>query len=390
MIDLEVCSLLLLASMDSLEGQVLDAIKSTLKDIEAVLDDGVLGGKGRALPPLQLIHRQRSCIYDTSLCRFSLSPIPLFKLVYPCGRDMKFFVMYIRILEICLGLIMNNRYATKRDIFYQDVNLFQRQAIVDELIEDIACTFNVSRDILHIDAGSKGLICGDIQFICNFISSKQETSVISLHNEAQLIPPARCISDIVLSDPSEIIIVVEKEATFHWLKQDLEYLRSVFGSIVLVTGKGYPCLATRQLLFAIATKYPAAHIFGIFDYDPHGMEIYCTYKFGSKQLPHESDTTIVSRMTRIGINIQQFEQYAPLLPDRGQQHIIPLSIADKKKGIQLSTLLAQMNQHSLCQEIYNMLLQDTKLEIQSMQSPSLSILSKKIIPDAILSHLKNQ
>ena len=69
-----------------------------------------------------------------------------------------------------------------------------------------------------------------------------------------------------------------------------------------------------------------------------------------------------------------------------QQHIIPLSIPDKQKGIQLVTLLAQMEQYDLCSELQQMLHQNVKLEIQSLQSPGSFILSRKLISAAISEH----
>ena len=114
------------------------------------------------------------------------------------------------------------------------------------------------------------------------------------------------ILTIDLITKSLIVLVVEKEATFHWLQQETPYLRSILGDFILVTGKGYPCLATRQLLFALEIKYPNINIFGIFDYDPYGIDIYCGYRFGSRQMSHESNTAVVSSMIRIGISMRHF------------------------------------------------------------------------------------
>jgi len=51
--------------------------------------------------------------------------------------------------------------------------------------------------------------------------------------------------------------------------------------VLLVTGKGYPCLATREFLVALLRQFDLS-FYGLFDYDPYGIEIYSVYKYGSK------------------------------------------------------------------------------------------------------------
>ncbi|ORX93595.1 DNA topoisomerase IV, alpha subunit, partial [Basidiobolus meristosporus CBS 931.73] len=69
----------------------------------------------------------------------------------------------LKILEICHSALNDNIVFTKRDIFYRDVGLFETQNLVDELIEDIACTLLVPRSYLNVIASSKGLVSGNIR-----------------------------------------------------------------------------------------------------------------------------------------------------------------------------------------------------------------------------------
>lgn len=50
--------------------------------------------------------------------------------------------------------------ATKRDLFYRDVQLFKKQGVVDKLVDDLAATIDTARAQLNIRASPKGLICG--------------------------------------------------------------------------------------------------------------------------------------------------------------------------------------------------------------------------------------
>lgn len=48
----------------------------------------------------------------------------------------------------------------------------------------------------------------------------------------------------------------------------------------LLQAKGYPDVSTRLLLKKIS-DWTHVPIYGLMDADPHGIEIFCVYKFGS-------------------------------------------------------------------------------------------------------------
>lgn len=53
-------------------------------------------------------------------------------------------------MKLVHNLLETNKTATKRDIFYTNVPLFQLQEKSDKIIDDIACHFKVPRFNLHI------------------------------------------------------------------------------------------------------------------------------------------------------------------------------------------------------------------------------------------------
>jgi len=57
-------------------------------------------------------------------------------------------------------------------------------------------------------------------------------------------------------------------------------------------GKGYPDLAVRAFLNLVHSNRPHIPIYALVDYDPYGFQIYRTYKYGSRSLDHEDNTTI--------------------------------------------------------------------------------------------------
>jgi meiotic recombination protein SPO11 len=61
-------------------------------------------------------------------------------------------------------LIECNKHATKRDIYYTNTELYQSQRMVDEIVDDLSCLFNVPRRDTHIIASPKGLVYGELRY----------------------------------------------------------------------------------------------------------------------------------------------------------------------------------------------------------------------------------
>lgn len=80
------------------------------------------------------------------------------------------------------------------------------------------------------------------------------------------------------------ILVVEKDAVFTYLCG-----QRLWDSLpcVLVTGCGYPPLSVRAVLKTLSSKLELP-VIGLFDYNPHGVQILLTYKFGSTRMGLEA------------------------------------------------------------------------------------------------------
>ncbi|KAH6966196.1 Spo11/DNA topoisomerase VI subunit A [Fusarium venenatum] len=174
------------------------------------------------------------------------------------------FARIILILQLSHDALVSGTVLTKRHIFYQRQDLFEKQREVDELVDDIAFTLGISRGDLNIVAASKGVLAGPL--------------TIGLHDGSMLNP---CLGDLIL--------VVEKDAVFRSLCSSQFWRVSLSGPGVLVTAKGYPDLTTRSFLNFVSTRYPQLPILGLFDYDPDGVKIRRCYQYGSDRLSHEAD-----------------------------------------------------------------------------------------------------
>ncbi|RDA88550.1 hypothetical protein CP532_5870 [Ophiocordyceps camponoti-leonardi (nom. inval.)] len=138
---------------------------------------------------------------------------------------------------------------TKRQIFYQYQDLFDKQRVVDDLVDDIAVTLDTHRDNLNIVASAKGLLSG------------------------------RLI--IQLRDGSTIDASSGDAATFRSLVSSRYWETSAAGPGLLITAKGYPDLVTRSFLRRMHEHHAEVPILVVTDLDPDGLNIFRCYRFGA-------------------------------------------------------------------------------------------------------------
>ncbi|KAJ8430729.1 hypothetical protein Cgig2_001302 [Carnegiea gigantea] len=86
------------------------------------------------------------------------------------------------------------------------------------------------------------------------------------------------LENLTMKTDARYIIVIEKHAIFQRLAEDC-----FFNEIpsILITAKGYPDLATRFLFHKMSRAFPNLSILALVDWNPAGLAIICTYKYGS-------------------------------------------------------------------------------------------------------------
>ncbi|XP_020579272.1 meiotic recombination protein SPO11-2-like [Phalaenopsis equestris] len=153
-----------------------------------------------------------------------------------------------------------------------------------------------------------------------------------------------------LSD-ARYIIVVEKDAIFQRLAED-----RLFNLVpcVLLTAKGYPDIATRFLLYRLNQTFPQMPILGLVDWNPAGLAILSTYKYGSIAMGLES--------YRYACNIK----WLGLRRDDLQMLPQPAFIKLKPRDLQIakSLMSSAMLQESYRAELTTMIEKGDKAEIE--------------------------
>ena len=120
--------------------------------------------------------------------------------------------------------------------------------------------------------------------------------------------------------------------------------------------KGYPDIQTRQFLRLLSIRYPELPVFALVDFDPDGIGIMSTYKYGSINLAHESNLAVRS-IQWLGIRSCDF-----LRTESDVQGPLRLTARDRK--IALKLLEKQLLDGDWWRELQVMLMLNVKAEIQ--------------------------
>ncbi|KIK90802.1 hypothetical protein PAXRUDRAFT_35180 [Paxillus rubicundulus Ve08.2h10] len=250
---------------------------------------------------------------------------------------------------------------TKRDMYYKDVMLFNSQKTVDKLVDDLAATLELDRAALNIRATSKGLISGGGLIIYLLDGQALRTN----NSEGTLIPAGEDIERFEVEENVAWVLVVEKEAVFQTLcRVQFTSHPALPGCGLIITGKGYPDLATRQLVKTLSDNLPnRVPIVALVDGDAYGLDILSIYKYGSQSLQHENAKLAAHRIQWLGIKISE-------LSDLGIHFdaLIPITRHDEKKATALLQRCARSLPVEWRKELMHILHTRRKAEIEILTS----------------------
>ncbi|GAN07020.1 meiotic recombination protein SPO11 [Mucor ambiguus] len=288
---------------------------------------------------------------------------------------------YLSVLQMIYEAVAYKIMLTKRDMYYRNVELFGKQSVVD------------------VSAASKGLVFGPIIIklknnkILNCSTSNDTADTDD--EQGILIPPIHQVVQVQCK--AKCMIVVEKEATFRYLVS-IGFCQSLPESCVLVTGKGYPDLSTRQFVKYFSTHFTTKPILALMDGDPHGLDIYATYKWGTRAMAFDVFNLAVNSIELIGLTCQDRQEF-----HISSQCLIPLSERDRAKcqtmvrtydqdetpgqsqliergwWQDINSELASQGHQSYIKEINQLLASDYKCELQALNHNGPYHLTKYLI-----------
>ncbi|XP_065062412.1 meiotic recombination protein SPO11-like, partial [Rhopilema esculentum] len=283
----------------------------------------------------------------------------------------KFSVM-LRALSLCYQLLQTDSYTTKRDLYYTDKNIFGTQQVVDEAFNDIACMLQIPRNSLHVLASPKGIVIGNLVFRDNddnFIDCSQ--------SRMGTMVPSRVDEIHDFYSKARFVLLVEKEASFQKLNDS--NVISKLGPCIMITAKGFPDINTRIFLRKIweNLKIP---ILALMDADPHGIEIMCVYRFGSKSLTFDSENLTCPSIRWLGVLPSDIERMG--IPS---EVLINTTDSDLKKMSDLLKRPYIQSNREISNQIERMMDQKLKAEIECLEAVSTTFATDIYLPSKIRS-----
>ncbi|KAK6581907.1 hypothetical protein PZA11_005604 [Diplocarpon coronariae] len=332
----------------------LGIVISKMEKIFESITDCILDEKKELVIRLKSRSKKRQVLDEND----SEAPEKSTKITFPSknAKEAWKFTALLRILELSHEALVTGIVTTKRDIYYRDPELFMKQVVVDRYVDDIAYTFGVGRDALNVVAAAKGLVAG------SFLVTRKDESVIDFTAEPEgLLIPNPTDMDVIQFIHVRWILVVEKEATFRTLATARYWKCSIAGKGLLITAKGYPDIQTRQFLHILSTHHPAIPILALVDFDPDGIGIMSTYKYGSQALAHEANLAVPS-VRWLGVQSHDF-----LEQDEGVQGLLKMSARDRRIARKMLERVSGEHagvEEEWMRELQVMLMLNVKAEIQ--------------------------
>lgn len=350
-----------------------DKKKSIIRQIESILENINKTAADGGHPQL-LIRNQRlwtNCIYDANRVALKSSTNAKKTTITFSTTDNKSrFNAVVFVLTKIHELLTKNFTVTRRELFYQNVVRFRNQTNLDVAIRDVCCLLECPPWELGLIATAKGLIAGPL-----YIETRDGKIVDCMVSGGTMIP-----QDIIgiksFKSQAKYILVVEKDAVFQKLLDEGALLR--LGPLIIMTGKGYPDVCTRQLLVRLCLELKLQAL-ALVDADPHGYEIFLTYKFGSLAQSHLSASLACPSLALIGA---RFTDIMTLAPEGAR---LTLTELDKRK---INSLLKRpyLNTNSgiqLCVELREMLRSGVKAEIEAL-APTAAALCDAYLPAKLI------
>ncbi|KZT19910.1 DNA topoisomerase IV, alpha subunit [Neolentinus lepideus HHB14362 ss-1] len=205
-------------------------------------------------------------------------------------------------------------------------------------------------------ATSKGLFAGE-----DLIIHLKDGGEIRGHNSEVLMKPSSTIARFEVKGHIAWVLVVEKEAVFQTLcRYKFASHASLPGRGIIITGKGYPDVATRQLVKTLSDNLSTSvPLLVLVDGDAYGIDILSVYKFGSASMRHESERMAAKRVRWLGIKSSELLEFGI---DRDA--MIPITGHDEKKALSLLQRPENVMPKKWRRELMHMLHLRRKAEIE--------------------------
>ncbi|KAI4315465.1 hypothetical protein L6164_028272 [Bauhinia variegata] len=279
----------------------------------------------------------------------------------------KAFVRVWKVMEMCYQILLQEKRVTQRELFYKllcdSPDLFPSQTDVNRTIQDVVALLQCSRYSLGVMASSRGLIAGRLLLQ----EPGKEAVDCSLCGSSghEISGDLNLLESLSLKTDARYLIIVEKHAIFQRLTED-RFFHQI--PSIIITAKGYPDIATRFLLHRISRGFPDLPILALVDWNPAGLAILCTFKFGSIGMGLEA--------YRYACNVKWLGLRGDDLHLLPEQSLVPLKPRDLQ--IAKSLMSSEILQENYKEELTLMVQNGRRAEIEALYYHGYDYLGKYI------------
>jgi len=292
--------------------------------------------------PIQLavIDLEKTSNLDYDLGYYSL-PLEIDKFKYKIYNLFDNLRTITRILK--LSVIIQHKLnqlmpCTKRELYYENVELFKSTDIIDSSESDLCSILGICKFDLPIFPSAKGLFCGNITLV-NKYGNKLNIQSSNMNSKINLINYEYLIEDFDLDEKTKnyielvqnnrvflgnngegnisrnnindlcnkyFVLIIEKETLFFNLVGNYQFFKK-FPNAIIITGKGYPDYITKVFIKKLYNLFNNIPFIYFGDHDPHGFEIYLNYIFGSIQSCKENNYLCLGNINWIGLSHENIE-----------------------------------------------------------------------------------
>uniref|UniRef100_A0A1B6LVR8 DNA topoisomerase (ATP-hydrolyzing) n=1 Tax=Graphocephala atropunctata TaxID=36148 RepID=A0A1B6LVR8_9HEMI len=340
--------------------------RELLKKIQNIVLQTVNSAASDCEGPLLRLYSRRcrwqDCNFNQRLSKKPKHEASMQEIRYTTNK--KRFDIIFNILAKIYRLLQTKSSLTKRELYYEQTELFGSQAKVNAALLDICGLLGASPWELRVFSTSKGLVAGDL------VITTADKEVINCSRPRGVLVPQNVKEISKIQSSAAFILLVEKDAAFQKLLDDGAHKK--FAPCIIITGKGEPDINTRLLVHRLCREL-SVPVLIVVDADPYGIEIMCTYRFGSLSLSEHSQHLAVAEVRWVGIHPTDINKFC--IPT------VPLTPRDFVKARELSTRPYICQNQELLEQVNCLLESGQKCEIEN-----LSALSPTFLTDMFLSY----
>ena len=260
--------------------------------------------------------------YDIGCYSFPLETDKFKYKIYNLFDNLKSIARILKLAVIIQNKLNQLRPCTKRELYYENVDLFKSTDIIDSNESDLCSILGICRFDLPIFPSAKGLFCGNITLV-NKYGNRLNINNTNMNSKINLINYEYLIEEFFIDDNTRnsinffqsncnnicqkyFVLIVEKETLFFNLVGNYQFY-SKFPNAIVITGKGYPDYITKIFIKRLSEQLSNVPFIYFGDHDPHGLEIYLNYLFGSTQSCKENSYMCIGNLKWVGLSHENIE-----------------------------------------------------------------------------------